>query len=101
MAYQPNMSRFENRMDKSSIFNLCCAWVDKYVESLKNRRRVVIDIDFTHDQTYGKQQMTMFNGFYGHYMYSELYFHDGDSGQMIVPVLRPGNSHSNKWMYPF
>jgi len=39
----------------------------------------------------------MFNGYYGHYMYNELFFHDGDTGQIIVPVLRPGNSHSNKW----
>jgi hypothetical protein len=97
MASQPTTSRFENRMDKSSIFNLSYPWVDKYVESLKNRRRVVIDIHSTDDQTYEKQQMTMFNGFHGHYRYNELFFHDRDSGQIIVPVLRPGNSHSNKW----
>jgi len=30
-------------------------------------------------------------------MYNELFFHDGETGQIIVPVLRPGNSHSNKW----
>ena len=41
--------------------------------------------------------MSMFNGYYGHFMYNELFFHDGDTGQIIVPVLRPGNSHSNKW----
>ena len=23
--------------------------------------------------------------------------HNGQTGQIIVPVLRPGNSHSNKW----
>ncbi len=28
---------------------------------------------------------------------NELLFHDGDTGQIIVPILRPGNSHSNKW----
>ena len=39
----------------------------------------------------------MFNGFYGQFMYNELFFHDGNTGQIIVPVLRPGNSHSNKW----
>lgn len=41
--------------------------------------------------------MSMFHGFYGQFMYSELFFHDGDTGQIIVPVLRPGNSHSNRW----
>lgn len=30
-------------------------------------------------------------------MYSELFFHDGDTGQIIAPVLRPDNSHSNRW----
>ena len=30
-------------------------------------------------------------------MYNELFFHDGQTGQIIAPVLRPGNSHSNRW----
>ena len=30
-------------------------------------------------------------------MYNELFIHDGETGQIIIPVLRPGNSHSNKW----
>lgn len=97
MASQPTLSRFENSMDKASIFALCNAWVDRYVSSLKGRKRIIIDIDATDDATYGQQQMSMFNGYYGHFMYNELFFHDGETGQVIVPVLRPGNSHSNKW----
>ena len=30
-------------------------------------------------------------------MYNEQFFHDGDSGQIILPIPRPGNSHSNRW----
>ena len=30
-------------------------------------------------------------------MYNELFFHYGQTGQIIVPVLRPGNAHSNWW----
>jgi hypothetical protein len=97
MASQPTLSRFENSMDKASIFALCNAWVNRYVGTLKNRKRIIIDIDSTDDPTYGNQQMSMFNGYYGHFMYNELFFHDGQTGQIIVPVLRPGNSHSNKW----
>ena len=97
MASQPTLSRFENSMDKASIFSLCYAWVDRYISTLKNRKRIVIDIDSTDDPTHGSQQMSMFNGYYGHFMYNELFFHDGDTGQIIVPVLRPGNCHSNKW----
>lgn len=38
----------------------------------------------------------MYNGYYGQFMYNELLFHDGETGQIILPALRPGNSHSNK-----
>ncbi len=84
-------------MDKHSIFELCNAWVDHYVSSLSGRKRVVIDVDATDDPTHGNQQMSMFNGYYGQFMLNELFFHDGETGQIILPVLRPGNSHSNKW----
>jgi len=97
MASQPTISRFENRFDKRGIWQLCNAWVDRYVTSLKGRKELIIDIDATDDPTHGNQQMSMFNGFYNQFMYNELLFHDGNTGQVIVPILRPGNSHSNKW----
>lgn len=97
MASQPTMSRFENSFDKHSIFALCYSWIDRYISTLKGRTQITIDIDSTDDPTHGGQQLSLFNGYYGHFMYNELFFHDGDSGQIIVPVLRPGNSHSNKW----
>lgn len=94
---QPTISRFENHLDKHSIFNILNLWVDRYVASLKGRDEVIIDIDATDDPTHGAQQLSMFNGYYGRFMYNELFFHDGQTGQIILPVLRPGNSHSNKW----
>lgn len=97
LASQPTLSRFENSLDKAAIVALCYAWVERYVTSLKGRDQVVIDIDSTDDKTHGNQQLSMFNGYYGHFMYNELFFHDGLTGQIIVPILRPGNSHSNKW----
>lgn len=97
LASQPTISRFENSLDKHSIFELCNAWVTHYVSSLSGRKRIVIDVDATDDPTYGSQQMSMFNGYYGQFMLNELFFHDGETGQIILPVLRPGNSHSNKW----
>ena len=97
LASQPTISRFENSLDKHSIFELGNAWVDHYVLSLSGRKRIVIDVDATDDPTHGNQQMSMFNGYYGQFMLNELFFHDGETGQIILPVLRPGNSHSNKW----
>ena len=97
LASQPTISRLENSLNKHSIFELCYAWLDRYVASLEGREKVIIDIDSTDDPTYGNQQMSMYNGYYGQFMYNELFFHDGETGQIIIPVLRPGNSHSNKW----
>jgi len=97
LASQPTISRFENSLSKHSIFDFCNAWVDHYVSSLQGRKRIVIDVDATDDPTHGNQQMSMFNGYYGQFMLNELFFHDGETGQIILPVLRPGNSHSNKW----
>lgn len=97
LASQPTLSRFENSVDKRVLFDLCYGWLERYVESLAGRRHVTIDVDATDDPTHGRQQMSMFHGFYGRFIYSELFFHDGDTGQIIVPVLRPGNSHSNRW----
>jgi len=97
LASQPTISRFENSLGKHSIFDFCNAWLDQYVSSLQGRKRIVIDVDATDDPTHGNQQMSMFNGYYGQFMLNELFFHDGETGQIILPVLRPGNSHSNKW----
>lgn len=97
LASQPTLSRFENSVDKHTLYQVCSQWLDRYVDSLAGRTRITIDVDATDDPTHGRQQLSMFHGFYGQFMYSELFFHDGDTGQIIVPVLRPGNSHSNRW----
>ena len=97
LASQPTISRFENCLDKADIFAICYDFIDRYVESLKGRKKIIIDVDATDDPTHGSQQLSMFNGFYEQFMYNELFFHDGETGQIILPVLRPGNSHSNKW----
>lgn len=63
LASQPTLSRFENSFDKATIFDFCYAWIERYVDSLKGRDKIIIDIDATDDHTHGAQQMTMFNGF--------------------------------------
>ena len=98
LALQPTTSRFENSMDKKAVFEMSNHWVDRFISSLKGRKSIVIDVDGTDDPTHGAQQLSMFNGYYGQFMYNELFFHDGGTGQIILPVLCPGNSHSNKWL---
>ena len=57
LASQPTISRFENSMNKHSIFELSNAWIAHYVSTLSGRKRIVIDVDATDDPTHGNQQM--------------------------------------------
>ena len=98
LCSQPTLSRFENKADKHLTYRMCQWFVDQYVDGLDEKKgQVIIDVDGTDDPTHGCQQLAMFNGYYGHTMYHELLFKDGQTGQVILPVLRPGNCHSNKW----
>jgi hypothetical protein len=98
LGSQSTLSRFKNMVDKHSLFAMLKAWLSNYIDGIdKNRKELIIDIDGTDDPTHGNQQLSLFNGFYGQFMYNELFFHDGQTGEVILPVLRPGNSHSNRW----
>ena len=55
---------------------------------------VVLDIDATEDETHGAQQLSFFHGFYDHRIYHPLMVYDGESGQLITAILRPGNTHA-------
>jgi len=98
LCSQPSISRFENSMSIRTIYELSMAWIDRYVSSIdKTRKQIVIDVDGTDDPAHGAQQLALFNGYYGQFMYHQLLFKDGDTGQIILPVLRPGNTHSSRW----
>jgi len=94
---QPTVSRFENSIGKHQVFSMLELWVDRYVANIGDRKKIVIDIDATDAETFGNQQLSLFSGFYNHTMYNELFFHDGETGEIILPALRPGNAHSNWW----
>ena len=100
-ASQPTMSRFENSLDKHAVFALCHAWIDRYVSTLANRDKVVIDIDGTDDPTHGEQQLSMFNGYYGQFMYNELFFHDGIQGKSLSRYCARGTATQIDGMLPF
>lgn len=94
---QPTLSRFENHMDRRTIYKLSEWWISKYVESLNpENNEIIIDVDATDDPTHGNQQLSMFHGHYWQWMYQELLFLDGKTGQLILPVLLPGTTHPSK-----
>lgn len=98
LCSQPTLSRFENKADKHLIYQMCQWFVDRYVQGLSDHTdQIIIDVDGTDDPTHGAQQLSLYNGYYGQTMYHALLFKDGHTGEVILPVLRPGNCHSNKW----
>jgi len=97
LSSQPVLSRFENDVD-GRVLNAVRDFLERaYVESLPaDTTLVVLDIDTTDDPTHGHQQLTFFHGFYDQHMYHPLLVFDGQSGQAITALLRPGNAHASK-----
>ena len=101
LSSQPTLCRFENAPDGLTLRRLM-RWLEQsYVEALPESTEVlVLDIDATDDETHGQQELSFFHGFYDHHMYHPLMVFDGDSGQLISAVLRPGNCHASRGALP-
>lgn len=98
LCSQPTLSRLENSLNMGDAYRLAEWWVDRYVASLPaDKEYVLIDVDCTDDPTHGDQQGSLFHGYYWQWMLNQLFYIDGETGQIILPALRPGNVHSNKW----
>jgi hypothetical protein len=97
LSSQPTLSRFENAPDGLTIRRLT-RWLERsYVDALPASTEVIVlDIDATDDETHGQQQLSFFHGFYDHHIYHPLMVYDGESGQLISAILRPGNTHASR-----
>jgi hypothetical protein len=97
LSSQPTLSRFENAAGRRTLGRLVRWFEQSYIEALPRDQDVVIlDIDATDDETHGQQQLTFFHGYFDHYMYHPLLVYDGDSGDLITVLLRPGNCHASR-----
>lgn len=95
LSSQPSLSRFENAVDGATLNRLRHAFERTYVEGLAaDTQQIVLDIDTTADPTHGTQQLTFFHGFYDQHMYHPLLVFDGQTGELISVLLRPGNAHA-------
>ena len=94
LASQPTLSRWENSVNEYDLERIMAAFVQHYL----HRRSappdyLILDLDGTDDPCHGAQQMALFHGYYDEKIYHDLVIFDGESGELIVPVLRPGNVH--------
>ncbi len=94
LASQPTLSRFENGARRKDLLRLSDWLMRFYLKVHPGPRDVIlIDLDSTDDPTHGHQQLSLFHGHFGQYMYHPLLVFDGLSGFPMGAVLRPGNAH--------
>ena len=100
LASQPTLSRLENAVDRRAIERLASALVRIY---LRERGRggapkhVLLDLDGNDDPAHGHQHGVGYHGYYRQYMYFPLLVFDGDTGQLVTAILRPGRSHGSRF----
>jgi hypothetical protein len=91
LSSQPTMSRFENSLSRSELYKIAITFVDHFIQSYSEEPPVIIlDCDDTNSNTYGEQQLALFNDYYGEYCYMPLHIYEGQSGKLITTILKPG-----------
>ena len=96
LASQPTMCRLENSVSNSDLYRMAKALADIFIGSYKREPGVIIlDCDDTNNDTYGGQQLALFNTYYGEYCYMPLHIYEGLSGKLITTILKPGRRSKN------
>jgi hypothetical protein len=90
MAGASTLCRFENRIDRRSLWALSETLVDIFIESHKRPpKEIILDFDSTDDRVHGCQEGRFFHGYYDHYCFLPLYVFCGD--HLLAGYLRPSN----------
>jgi hypothetical protein len=99
LASQPTLSRLENAVAAKTCYRLAVALGPLYLQERERdglAERIVLDFDGTDDPAHGRQEGVAYHGHYGQYMYHPLLVFDGETGQLITAVLRPGTCHASR-----
>ncbi len=100
LASQPTLSRLESAADRHVVAALAEALAALYVRQRGRSgapARVVLDLDGTDDPAHGGQEEMAYHGYYRQHMYFPLLVFDGQTGQLVTAVLRPGNVHGSRF----
>jgi len=91
----------ENAVDRWAVERLAATLADVYIRERGRAgtpARIVLDLDGTADPAHGEQEGVKYHGYYRQHMYHPLLVFDGDTGQLITAVLRPGNVHGSRFV---
>ncbi len=100
LASQPTLSRFENAVRSGDLLQMSEALADAVIQRHRRRkrkvRRITIDLDPTHDETHGGQQLSFFNRLYDSWCYLPLAgfltFDNEPDQYLFCCVLRGGDA---------
>ena len=91
LASQPTMTRLENHVGHKELYAIGDLFIENFLDSYESAPgSIIVDLDDTNANTYGAQQLTLFNNYYGEYCYMPLLAFDAATGRLILPMLRPG-----------
>ena len=95
LASQPTISRFHNRLDEDSLnqFLSISRILRKKIYSIQMPEAVILDLDSTLLDAYGKQEGRAFNFHYQSNGYHPLVCYDGITGDLIKIQLRDGTRY--------
>lgn len=98
LASQPTMSRFYNRMNQNTLdqLNLILRKIRRTVYSLDMPKLLLLDLDSTLLDAYGRQEGAAFNFHYSAVGYHPLLCYDGMTGDLLKVQLRDGTQYCGK-----
>jgi hypothetical protein len=96
-ASASQMSRFETEVlthpkNLRALMAMSSQWVDR-VRQRKPFKKLILDMDSSVSETYGHQEGSVFNGYFGCTCYHPLFVFNQD-GDVEQALLRHGNVHS-------
>jgi hypothetical protein len=83
----------ENSVSWRDIWRIQEMWVARYIGKLKKsgRKKIILDLDSTDDQTHGQQEFSFYHGYFRHHVYHPLLIFDDETGDLVCALLRGGN----------
>ena len=109
LASQPTLSRFENLPTPAVLQDVLDFLIATGIERLRQKHggggqspdggvlpaSVTLDLDATDDPTHGRQQLTLFHGYFGQYQYFPLIISEPTTKHVFLAWLRPGTVHAS------
>jgi len=100
LASQSTMTRFENSLNHRDLYNIAKEFVLHFINSYdKEPEMIILDCDDTDDITYGQQELSVYNAYYGDNCFMPLHIYEGISGKLITTILKTGTRSKSIFVF--